>query len=239
VAALLALGTAGYFLGWWSRAGHQPDPGSVKHSPHYDSFSARNWSYYLRPVPAGRPGPTPTAEEAWNGLFPGMAADPSTRELLQRLYGRLPLEFVVLDRAATNDDLTRPPAEGLAVAVRVADLGSRKEKTADGETLFGLVALGRATFIKDFVSPDSMDAVAGLMKTMTDRPSDGEAFDLAVEDYMLRHQTGWLVVGGPIFDEKGRPLPQDPQAHRADLDARIKQYAEKSADFYEKLRGKK
>jgi hypothetical protein len=238
VAALLALGAVGYFLGWWPHTRHQPDPVPARSSPHNDSFSARNWSYYLRPVPTGRPGPTPTAEEAWNGLFPGMAADPSTRELLQRLYGGLPLEFVVLDKGATNDDLTRPPAEGLAVAFRVADLGSRKEKTVDGETLFGLIALGRATFIKDFVSSDSTDAVAGLVKTMSDRPSDGEAFDLAVEDYMLRHQTGWLVVGGPVFD-KGRQLPHNPQEHRADLDARIKRYAEKSADFYDKLRGKK
>jgi len=73
---------------------------------------------------------------------------------------------------------------------------------------------------------------------MTDRPSDGEAFGLAVEDYMLRHQTGWFVVGGPIF-EQGRALPQDPKQHRADLDARIGAFAQKSADYYNKLRGKK
>jgi hypothetical protein len=243
VLALLLAGTLVYYKGWWPGRTERP-PGlvSVQVVPHSDSFSARNWSYYLRPVPTDKPGPKPTAEEAWDGLFPGMTADPATRELLQRLYGGLPVEFVVLDKEATNDALTKPPAEGLAVAFRVANLGSHKKKTIDGETLFGLIAIGRATFIKDVVSPQPSeginDAVAGLVKTMKDRPSDGEAFDLAVEDYMLRHQTGWLVVGGPFF-EQGKQLPKNPQEHRAALDARIKGYAEKSADYYDKLRGKK
>jgi hypothetical protein len=55
---------------------------------------------------------------------------------------------------------------------------------------------------------------------------------------MLRHQTGWLVVGGPIF-EPGRQLPKSAKEQRADLDARIQAYAEKSAAYYDKLRGKK
>jgi hypothetical protein len=249
-AALIALlgsvalaGLTAYLKGWWPfTTPTAPGPVSVQVAPHSDSFSARNWSYYLRPVPTEKPGPRPAAEEAWDGLFPGMAADPATRELLRRLYGGLPVEFVVLGKEAADDALTKAPGEGFAVALRVANLGSRMEKTADGETLFGLIAIGRATFIKDVVPPPPGEglsgALAGLVKTMTDRPSDGEALGLAVEDYMLRHQAGWLVVGGPIF-EQGRQLPKDPQAHRADLDARIQAFAEKSADYYDKLRGKK
>jgi hypothetical protein len=55
---------------------------------------------------------------------------------------------------------------------------------------------------------------------------------------MLRHGTGWLVVGGPVF-KKGVRLPKTPQEHRADLDGRIEAFALKSADYYDKLRGKK
>jgi hypothetical protein len=246
VVLLALLGLAGvtlYWKGWpHSTPATLPGPAPAQVSPHTDSFSARNWSYYLRPVPTDQPGARPTAQEAWDNLFPGMAADPSTRELLQRLYGRLPVEFAVLDKEATNDALTQAPGEGFAIALRVANLGSQNKKTADGETLFGLIAIGQATFIKDVVSPPPgesfNDAVGGLIKTMTDRPSDGRAFGLAVEDYMLRHQTGWFVVSGPIFEQE-RSLPQDPKRHRADLDARIGAFAEKSADYYGKLRGKK
>jgi hypothetical protein len=228
-----------YLKGWWPfKSATFPKLVTVQVAPHSDSFSARNWSYYLRPVPTDKPGPKPTAEEAWNGLFPGMAADPATRELLQRLYGGLPVEFAVLDKEATDDALTKAPAEGFSVALRLANLGSQKKKTADGETLFGLVALGRATFIKDFASPQSAEDISDLIKAMTDRPSDGGAFDLAVEDYMLRHQTGWFVVGGFIF-EQGRHPPKNPQEHRADLDARIRAFAEKSSDYYGKVRGKR
>ena len=48
---------------------------------------------------------------------------------------------------------------------------------------------------------------------------------------------GRRIVGGPIF-EQGK-LPKDPQEHRADLDRRIQAFAEKSAHYYDKLRGKK
>ena len=234
LALLVAVGTAAYFAGWWPHvvaSGTEPSP---RVAPHGESFSARNWSYYLRPVPTEHPGPRPKAEAAWEELFPGMAADPATRKLLQRLYGGLPTEFVVLDKEASNDALTQAPPEGFAISLRVANLGSHEQKTADGQTLFGLIALGRATHIKD---AGSAGDVAGLLKAMTDRPSDGEAFGLAVEDYMLRHGTGWFVVGGPIF-EQGK-LPKDPQEHRADLDRRIQAFAEKSAHYYDKLRGKK
>jgi hypothetical protein len=240
-ALLILVGTAAFFLGWWPRRTPlglgMPGP---QLTPRSDSFSARNWSYYLRPVPTDRPGPGPTAEVAWKDLFPGMAADPATRELLVRLYGGLPVEFEALDKQASDDDLTKPPGAGSAVALRVASLETHTRKTADGETLFGLIAIGRATYTKDAVSPpgkDINDALAEVAKGVADRPSDGEAFDLAVEDYMLRHGTGWLVVGGPIFKE-GK-LPGSEKEHRADLDARIKAFAEKSADYFDRLRGKK
>ena len=234
LALLIAVGTAAYFAGWWPHvvpSGTEPSP---RVAPHSESFSARNWSYYLRPVPTQDPGPRPTAEAAWKELFPGMAADPATRDLLQRLCGGLPTEFVVLDNEASDNALTKTPPEGFAISMRVINLGSHKAKTVEGETLFGLIALGRATLIRD---AGSAGDVAGLLKAMTDRPSDGESFGLAVEDYMLRHGTGWFVVGGPIF-EQGK-LQQDPHEHRADLDRRIQAFAEKSADYYDKLRGKK
>jgi hypothetical protein len=241
VLTLVALaGLAVYLKGWWPHAIQTPlGPSPGRTAPHSDSFSARNWSYYLRPVPTDKPGPRPPAQEAWDGLFTGMADDPATRQLLRRLYGGLPAELAVLDKdAATDEALTRPPAEGSAVALRVANLGSHAEKTDDGQTLFGTIALGRATFLKDFVSPDPGEGVASLLTTMRDSPSDGTAFQLAVEDYMLRHGTGWFVCGGPLFD-KGVKLPADPQQHRADLDARIQAFADKSADYFDKVRGKK
>jgi hypothetical protein len=226
-----------YLAGWWPLSGpHPSDEPPLKIAPHSDSFAARHLSYYLRPVPTDQPGPRPTAQEAWDGLFPGMAADPATRDLLQRLYGGLPVEFVVLDKeAAANDTaLTGPPREGFPVALRVANLGTH----GDAETIFGLINLGRATLIKDMASPETTEGVVGLIKAMQERPLDGEAFDLAVEDYLLRHGTGWLVVRGRVL-VNGAKLPNDPREHRADLDRRIEAFATKSADYYDKLRGKR
>src|SRR5262249_14606484 len=80
VVALLVVSTVAYVKGWWpSRIELLPNPAPVTVAPHSDSFSARNERYYLRPVPTGKPGPRPTAQQTWDGLFPGMAADPSTR----------------------------------------------------------------------------------------------------------------------------------------------------------------
>ena len=241
LALVLLVGTTAYLSGWWPhRTPLGLGPATLQFAPRSDSFSARNWSYYLRPVPTEKAGPGPTAEEAWKNLFPGMAADRATHELLGRLYGGLLVEFEVLDKEASDDALRKPPREEFAIAVRVASLGTHTEKTADGETLFGLIALGRATHIKDAVSPpgkDIGDALADMTKMIADRPSDGEAFDLAVEDYMLRHQTGWLVVGGPVFQQD--QLPRSEKEHWADLDARIKAFSEKSADFFDGIRGKK
>jgi hypothetical protein len=171
-----------------------------------------------------------------------MAQDPATHDLLQRLYGGLPVEFVVLDKGdATDNALTKPPGEAFAVALRVANLGSEKKNPFDRETLFGLIALGRATLIRDAEAPEAGslgDVLPNHSKAMQDRPSDGEAWNLAVEDYMLRHETGWLVGGGPSFDPL-KELPKSPQEHRADLDGRIQAYVESAAAYYDRLRGKK
>jgi hypothetical protein len=215
------VGTPLFNVGWWLVSRGQPGT-----STYPDSFSARNQSYYLRPVPADKPGSRPTAEKAWRDLFPGMAKDRATHNLLRRLYGGLPVEFGVLDERAADEPLIKFPEDGFAVSLRVANCGAVSRQTPEGETLFGLIALGRTTLIP----AEPGDAL--------DRPSDMEAWDLAVEDYLLRHDTGWLVVGGSFFDP-GRKLPTSPSEHRADLDGRIQAYAESAADFYDRVRGRK
>jgi hypothetical protein len=232
--AVVTLGTPLFDEGWWlvSRGQRQTSA-----SP--DSFSARNQSYYLRPVPTDKPRSRATAEEVWRDLFPGMAKDRATPNLLRRLYGGLPVEFVVLDeRVGADEPLMKAPGEGFAVSLRVANCGAVSRQTPEGETLFGLIALGRTTLIEDAMPPDRGDALARLSKAMKDRPSDMEAWDLAVEDYLLRHDSGWLVVGGSFFDP-GRKLPTSPSEHRADLDGRIQAYVESAADYYDRVRGRK
>jgi hypothetical protein len=125
------------------------------------------------------------------------------------------------------------------VVVRLANLGAETKKTPDGETLFGLMALGRATVV-DRAGPgkDLAGGLADGADMLRNYPSGGEAFHLAAEDYLLRRGTGWLLIGGPKFD-KGRKLPAGAAEHRADLDRRIQGFAGKADAFYGKVLGRR
>ncbi len=196
-------------------------------SPHHAGFYARNWRFHLRPVDPEKAGGRLAAERAWRDLFPGMAKDTATGDLLRRLHGDLPVEFVVLDEKATADNaaLMAPPGEGFAVAFRVGDLRTFPEKTAAGETWFRVIAFGHAVLIKDAVSPNAAEGLEG--------PLPGNALALAIEDYMLRHAEDW-VIGGPHFED--RKVIGTAAERRADLDRRIQAHAEQSRSFYRALR---
>jgi len=224
----------------WHRLGPRDAPPApvppAKPSPYRNSFSARNWTYYLRPLPAPTPGPRPDAATVWRDLFPGMVADQETRALLRRLYGGLSVEAMALESEAADDGaLVAPPSEGFAIALRLANLGAEVKKTPDGETLFGLMALGRATSIAG--AAPAAESLGGFADQLRAQPADRAAFALSAEDYLLRHQTGWLLVGGPIFDDKQK-LPANATEQRADLDRRIQAHADQAAVYYGKLLGK-
>jgi hypothetical protein len=121
--------------------------------------------------------------------------------------------------------------------MRVADLQSDKRKTSIGELPFKLVGYGRKHYISDAVIPTAPDLASGLetlSAAMREEPQPGGALTLAIEDYVFRHAPGW-VLGGPHFDQDQK-LPASPDEQRAELDGRIRAYAEHANAYYGALR---
>jgi hypothetical protein len=197
-------------------------------SPHRAGFVAQNWRFHLRPLDPEKAPDRLAAERIWRDLFPGMAKDPATRDLLRRLHGDLPVEFVAVDEKAAADKavMMAPPGEGFAFAFRVGDLRTFPKETEAGEIWFRDIAFGHAILIKDAVAPNAAEGLEG--------PSPDEALALAMQDYMLRHAEDW-VIGGPHF-ERDFKAPAPAAERRADLDRRIQEYADSARAFYGGLR---
>ena len=198
--------------------------------PYSTSFSASGWTFHLRPL---KPDATPDADnakEVWRGLFPGMANDPKTRDLLKHLHAGLPVELVVLDAKQAADEavLKAPPSEGAAVAMRVADISLTDEKSKAGTVPVRVIAYSRVILIKDAAAPAGN--LGALAQNMKDAPSPGAALGLAMEDYVLRHAPGWAGIGGPNFENE--KLPPSVEEQRRDLHQRIKEYQDHAKAFF-------
>jgi hypothetical protein len=199
-------------------------------NPYSTSFSATGWTFQLRPLKPDERADEDKAKEIWRGLFPGMAQDVKTRDLIRHLHADLPAELVVLDAKQAEDKaaLTAPPPDGFAIAMRVADISHKEVTSRVGTVPVRVIAYGRASRFKGLANPDSLGAMAENMRR---EPSPGTALDLAMEDYLLRHAPGWAVVGGPIIDEDVK-LPASVEEQRRDLERRVEEYADQARAFY-------
>jgi hypothetical protein len=168
-----------------------------------------------------------SAAEIWRDLFPRMAKDEATLDLLNRLHGDHPVAFIVVDGKAARDNtlMTAPPPEGYAIVIRVGDLQMCTEKTSAGILSFRDIAYSRVTDIKDALQSPSAEAT-------TKEPLPDEALTLAMDDYLLRHARDW-VRGGPIYQED--EVPAKSEDRRADLNRRIEAAAPQAKAFYGKL----
>ncbi|MFL5241129.1 MAG: hypothetical protein ACJ8FY_03395 [Gemmataceae bacterium] len=202
------------------------------------AFWVSGWTYYIRPVKPGAPTDANNAKETWQNLFPGMAKDPKTRELLTKLHGGWPAELIAVDTKQAGDKsvFKADPPDGVAVVLRVADLNHKQVKTKAGSVPFREIAYGRVIRIKD--------AAIATLPLGTEEPLPGEALDLAIEDYVLRHAPGWVARQGTgpdtdfADDEQLRrsaeeaKLPPNVEDQRRELDQKIKDYADRAKAYY-------
>jgi hypothetical protein len=182
------------------------------------------------------------SKEVWRDLFPGMAKDAKTRELLTRLHGDWPAEFIVVDAKQAKDKsaFKAPPSDGIAVVLRVADINHKEVQTTAGPVPFREIAFGHVVRIKD--------AVIAQLPLGKEEPRPGDALDLAIEDYVLRHAPGWVARQGTgpdtsfSDDEQLRrsaedaKLPTDVEDQRRELDEKIKVYADRAKAYYGAMR---
>ena len=208
--------------------------------PYRNAFSASGWTFQFRRLKPEAPTDADKAKDVWRDLFRGMARDAKTQDLLRRLHGDLPVELVVLDAKQAEDKaaLLAPPPDGTAVAMRVADISQKEEKSGAITVPVRVVAYSRVILIQD-AAKDATTAAPGLgtlAEEWKKQPSHGEPFDLIMEDYLLRHAPGWTVIGGPVFNFKDERLPSSVEEQRRDLDRRIKDYADHAKAYYGALR---
>jgi len=230
--AVLLLWAAGAGVAGCQR-NQPPSPAPEATQPYSTSFSASGWTFHLRHLKPDVPADADKAKEVWRDLFPGMAKDPKTRDLLRQLHADLPVELVVLAAKQAEDKavLMAPPPDGAAVAIRVADISQKEEKSKGGAVPVRVIAYSRVILIKDATAPGNLGALAENMK---DEPSPGGPLGLAMEDYVQRHAPGWAVIGGPFFENE--KLPASVEEQRRDVDQRIKGYADHAKAFFGALR---
>jgi hypothetical protein len=115
VVAVLALGALGGGLWYVVHLSSQETPPK----PLRWAQNARlHRGFQLIPVPQDPSEKAPPLEEVWRDLFPKMAKDAQTRQLIGEMLGRTPYQFVVLDsdEKAAEDALPKlPPAEGAII----------------------------------------------------------------------------------------------------------------------------
>src|SRR5262245_58800784 len=177
----------------------QPPPGgpsSEATTPYSTPFSARGWTYHLRRFKSDATADEAKAKEVWRDLLTGMAKDPRTRDLLRRLHADLPVEVVVLDAKQAEDKavLMAPPPDGAAVAMRVADISHKEEKSKAVTVPVRVIAYSRVILIRDAASADP--DLGALAEQWSKEPLPGGPLSLAMDDYVLRHIPGWTVIGG-------------------------------------------
>ena len=227
----------------------QPSPSSPSPGPEPagtqsrdDTFWVSGWTYYLRPIDQGTPTKPDKSQEVWRDLFSGMARDVKTRELLTRLHGGWPAEFVVIDAKQAKDPsaFKAPPQAGIAIVVRVADLNLKDVKTKFGATPFREIAYSRVIRIKA--------AEIAELPLGKEEPEPEGALSLAIEDYVLRHAPGWVARWGTgpgtSFEDDQRlarsadeaKLPASVENQRRELDQKVKDYSDRARAYYGAMR---
>lgn len=160
-----------------------------------------------------------------------VARDPAARALLARLHPGPPVEIarVASTSPALDGELMAPPRGGPDhTAIRFADLGTTR-LVEDGREIVSLYFdVSRVTLRSgepEQPLPETTDTHANVDR-MLKVAFPFEALAMTIEDLLLRRELGWAVCSST---DVRSTAPEDPAAHRADLDRRIADYARRFA----------
>ena len=220
-----------------------PVPAPAAPEP-YRSFLGSNAMAHLRPLTSETKVDAEKAMAVWRELLPGMVADEKSQELLRKLHGDLPAELILIDPKQANIEAgwdpvwKAPPPDGAAVAFRVADsiVADQLLKIGSSKVPARAVNYCQVVLIENAATksaPDMATAMSGMTNVFKDLPPVEPLF-LLMEDYVLRHAPGWILIRG-LSDEEPE-LPASVEEQRRDLDQRIRSFAERSKTYYDTLR---
>jgi|GEM_PF-5850904 len=178
----------------------------------------------------------------WRELLPGMVADEKSQELLRKLHGDLPAEFILIDvkQLEDLDKNTARPRKGVTVAFWVADaiVADQLLKIGSPKVPARAVNYGQVVLIENATRKSAPDVASAMSQSgMTDVFKDlrpVEPLFLLMEDYILRHAPGWILIRG-LSDEDPK-LPASVEEQRRDVDQRINSFAERAKTYYDTLR---
>lgn len=217
-----------------------PAPASAAPQQPYSTYLFSNAKAHLRPLNSDAPVDAEKAKVIWRELLPGMVADEKSRELLRLLHGDLPADLVLIDAAQAEDQdamAARPP-QGVAVAFRVADkiVSEEKLKRGANPVPVRVVNYCQVVLIENAATksaPNMASAMSGMTNVFKDL-HPVEPLYLLMEDYVLRHAPGWILIRD-VSDAEPE-LPASVEEQRRDLDLRIQAFAERAKTYYDSLR---
>jgi hypothetical protein len=190
--ALAALGGGVWYIVHHSSGDQRPRP------LQWSQNARLQRGFQLIPVGQGPAAKAPPLEEVWRDLFPRMARDAQTKELIGDLLGWAPYHLVILDadETAAEENLPRtPPAErAIILGVRPSPKWSESWRHADGT--------GQSASRPGPETPQADKYVrcleVGLTLVYLEHSPAGHAEIknvqlLAANEYLLRHRLGCLL----------------------------------------------
>jgi hypothetical protein len=173
----------------------------------------------------------PAAKDLWRDLFAGLAADADSQKLLTKLYGGLPVEFVLLDGKTPFDEkaaeAARPRATTSAVLLSVHPKQPGEWSAAENQ-LYGTLSFARVVRLAE---GDPRTATS-VDEALTRQPEELEVLYLVINDYLLRKARGWQFV----FQNSPSVRPEYTTQPQADA-AKLRDEVERRAAEY--LKSKK
>lgn len=197
------------------------------------SLNLTNFQAYMVPLEEARNDP-PEKAIPWNQLFRKIANDHESQLLANRLWWDAPVEFIVADNA---DEVggkadNKKEEEALAAGPSLVRIRICSEASPTGSTDHLSVGLWNYRRLSHRVVAETHTynsmSEAMVQENSSEDSDDFEFLMLLCNDYLLRHNAGWIVVDGRGVSPGSVTSPRlDATQAQADLDHRLENYLKK------------
>ena len=194
-----------------------------------ESKSIRSTANPIFMVPVEQEGTTTTPKPIrWEELFPKIVQDSESQALARRLYWGIPVELTAVGKddqvqAEQAESTSGPPFVRLQIQA-TASPSESSEKMLVGMWDYRRSSRRPLPETQTVTSPAQGTAAGGAVNF--DDADDVEVLRLLCNDYLLRINAHWIVVGGYSLSNFRNPKLDTAQA-KADLQKRIDGYLTK------------
>ena len=209
----------------------QPKPPAPAPSTNNGKTASASFAEQVFMVPLRKAGEDAPTAVPWKQLFQKIANDHESQLLAKRLWWDASVEFIVAESAdkVGAHAYTKEEAEELAAGPSVVRIRICSEASPTGSTDKLSVGLWtyRCLFHRVIAEGQTYKSMAEAMNLFGDS-DDYEFLLLLCNDYLLRHDAGWIVVDGRGKSPDNFTSPElDATQAKADLGSRIEKYLTK------------